>query len=107
MKIYSDSRFCICFENTIHPGYNTEKLIHAKTAGCVPLYWGSQKVDDDFNSRSYLNMADFPSMDAFVERVIEIENDPTKLAAIQGEPLFNAVPSLEPMLHNLKRVFEG
>jgi alpha(1,3/1,4) fucosyltransferase len=105
MRIYSDYRFCICFENTIYPGYNTEKLIHAKTAGCVPLYWGSQKVDVDFNSRSYLNMADFPSMDAFVERVIEIENDPAKLASIQSESLFNTLPSLEPMLLDIKRVF--
>jgi hypothetical protein len=30
----SEYRFNICFENTNYPGYYTEKLIHAKAAGC-------------------------------------------------------------------------
>lgn len=32
--------FNVCFENSDHPGYVTEKLIDAIVAGCVPLYRG-------------------------------------------------------------------
>jgi alpha(1,3/1,4) fucosyltransferase len=30
------------------PGYVTEKLFHAKAAGCVPIYWGAPDVELDF-----------------------------------------------------------
>jgi hypothetical protein len=36
-----DYRFCIAYENQASPGYTTEKLLHAKAAGCVPIYWGA------------------------------------------------------------------
>jgi hypothetical protein len=41
-EFLKNHQFCICYENTQQPGYVTEKLLHAKLAGCVPLYWGSK-----------------------------------------------------------------
>jgi hypothetical protein len=32
--------FTLTFENTDYPGYVTEKLFHALSAGSIPLYWG-------------------------------------------------------------------
>ena len=32
-------RFNICFENSITEGYVTEKLLEAKAAGCIPIYY--------------------------------------------------------------------
>jgi hypothetical protein len=34
-------KFNICPENSNAPGYVTEKLFEAISAGCVPIYWGS------------------------------------------------------------------
>jgi len=42
MDIISDYKFNICFENSIHPGYYTEKLLHAKVAGCIPIYYADE-----------------------------------------------------------------
>jgi len=38
MDIISNYKFNICFENSIYPGYFTEKLLHAKIARCIQLY---------------------------------------------------------------------
>ena len=40
MKTLSRYTFALAFENTDYPGYITEKLFHALSAGAVPLYWG-------------------------------------------------------------------
>lgn len=34
-------KFCIAMENSISPGYVTEKVFDALAAGCVPVYFGS------------------------------------------------------------------
>jgi len=44
-----DYKFCIAYESGSSPGYCTEKLLHAKAAGCVPIYWGDPLVEHDFN----------------------------------------------------------
>ncbi|NBU75048.1 MAG: hypothetical protein EBS30_07495, partial [Planctomycetes bacterium] len=47
---FAEHKFTLSFENSQAPGYLTEKLLHAKMAGCVPLYWGT--IDTDFNPQS-------------------------------------------------------
>ena len=39
MKNY---KYALCFENSYHPGYITEKIFDAFSAGTIPLYWGSE-----------------------------------------------------------------
>ncbi|NBR61256.1 MAG: glycosyltransferase family 25 protein, partial [Actinobacteria bacterium] len=58
MKInyLQNHKFNICFENHSEPGYITEKLLHAKLAGCVPLYWGDVGAQIDFNKNSFINL---------------------------------------------------
>ena len=98
-------KFNICFENTDFPGYNTEKLIQARVAGCIPLYWGSTAVDRDFNPAAYLNMADFPSEDAFVEKIKQVDNDPAMASAILNAPLFaDYTPKFESVLEKLNGI---
>ncbi|WP_181882648.1 MULTISPECIES: glycosyltransferase family 10 domain-containing protein [unclassified Helicobacter] len=37
-------KFNLCFENSSYPGYMTEKLIQAFSAGCIPIYWGDTSL---------------------------------------------------------------
>lgn len=87
-NILSNFKFNICFENTDHPGCHTEKLLHAKVAGCLPLYWASAECKQDFNTKSFVNLHDFPSMDAFIERIIELDQNEEAYNAITSEYLF-------------------
>lgn len=49
-------KFNICFENASYPGYLTEKLWDAFSAGCIPIYWGdtSLRCDLDLESKKYI-----------------------------------------------------
>ena len=68
-------KFNIAFENASLPGYTTEKILEAMRARCIPIYWGSPQVHTEFNPRSFLNHADFPSEEALLDRIIAIDRD--------------------------------
>jgi len=40
VDIYKNYRFVLAFENSIEPGYVSEKLVTALTAGAIPVYYG-------------------------------------------------------------------
>jgi hypothetical protein len=82
-------RFAIAFENTSHPGYTTEKLPDALYAGTVPLYWGDPDVAADFNTRRFLNLASYSSMEELADNVARLEGDPRAWRAMQEQPAFN------------------
>ena len=48
--------FTIAFENCDHPGYITEKIIHAFIAGTIPLYWGGgDYLKETFPADCFIN----------------------------------------------------
>ena len=86
-------RYNICFENSIYPGYCTEKLLQAKVAGCVPIYYGCKESENDFNEKCYLNLINY-SMEEFVEKIIKIDDNKDEFIQIVSEPLFSKKPDL-------------
>lgn len=89
LAFLEDYKFSITYENQRGPGYITEKLLHAKAAGCVPIYWGgvcerqSQDVAQDFNPAGFLD-ANQLSGDALVAAVRDVENG--RWATMAAEP---------------------
>ncbi len=81
-------KFTIAFENAAYPGYTTEKLYHAMLAGTLPIYWGNPLVHRDFNTGSFLNAHDYPSIDALVARIIEIDRDDALYLQYMREPWY-------------------
>ena len=45
-------KFSICFENSSHPGYITEKLVQGFAAGTIPIYWGAYDINSIFNEKA-------------------------------------------------------
>lgn len=68
-------KFSICFENSSHAGYTTEKIVEAFAAHTIPIYWGDPKVSLIFNGDAFVNVNEYDSMDEVVEKVKEIDND--------------------------------
>jgi len=69
-------KFCITYENSSGQGYVTEKLLHAKAAGCIPIYWGDPKVNRDFNTKGFIVAQDFKTPGELIEAVRRVdEND--------------------------------
>lgn len=75
-KFQSQYKFTIAFENDATDGWVTEKMPDAIRAFSVPIYYGDPNVNQDFNSKSFINVADFGfDLDKVVERIIELDND--------------------------------
>lgn len=92
-------KFTIAFENSSHPGYTTEKLPQPMWANSLPIYWGDPLVHLDFNPRSFLNYFDYGSMEALIERIVEVDRDDALYAQYLREPWYhgNRMPeALEP-----------
>lgn len=107
LDLLREFRFNLCFENSIHPGYYTEKLLHAWAAGCVPLVHVDPWYTRDFNARALVNRLDVPTLDEFVDRVAALEADETARAAIVAQPLLTVRPTLEPVVAFLRGAIEA
>ena len=105
LNVISNYKFNICFENSISPGYHTEKMIHAKTAGCLPLYWADNNCEKDYNKDSFLNLYNFNNLDEFVEKIIHLDTDDSAYNAITSEYLFkDKEPSLDFIKNQLIKI---
>lgn len=95
-------KFSICFENSSMPGYTTEKITEAFAARQVPIYWGDTRITEVFNSKAFINVADFPSLEAVVEEVKRLDNDEDAYLAMLREPAWNAdIHSIDVFQHKL------
>jgi hypothetical protein len=92
-------RFSVAFENTIHPGYVTEKILHPLAAQSVPIYWGCSEVAADFNPAAFIDARDYPSLDALADDVMAIDADAARWQRIVTAPVFHdggVPPALRP-----------
>lgn len=92
LKILSRYKFSMCYENSSYPGYVTEKLLHAKIAGTVPIYWGNQTFAMDFNPNCcvFFN-GDY---DKLVSDVRRLDEDDAAYAEMVSQPLFRKLPDI-------------
>jgi len=81
-------QFCICYENSVASGYVTEKLLHAKMAGCIPLYRGASEAVQDFNPNGFVHVKDGQDV---VQLVQDLEADPERLALMAATPALDSV----------------
>lgn len=68
-------KFSFAFENTIHPGYTTEKIVQSFAAGTIPIYWGDPCIAETFNTEAFINCADYPDWESVAKRVKEIDQN--------------------------------
>jgi hypothetical protein len=58
-QILKKYKFAICFENTIFPGYITEKLFDCLLCGTIPIYFGASDVEDYIPDDVYIDFRKF------------------------------------------------
>ena len=78
-----EHEYCLCYENSVAPGYVTEKLLHAKLAGCIPLYRGSAEAAIDFDPEGFVQIQEGQDI---VEVVKALDLDSEKKRRIRGMP---------------------
>lgn len=86
---FSERRFSISFENGQAPGYITEKVLHAKIAGCIPLYWGDAKTDSDFVPHSFINVSAVSDPQKLVQIIQSLESRPDICEQLAATPILD------------------
>jgi GR25 family glycosyltransferase involved in LPS biosynthesis len=70
-------KFCLAYENSSSQGYTTEKYLHAKAAGCIPIYWGDPKFERDFDIDGCIDARRFSTPEELIEAVRKIDETPS------------------------------
>ena len=68
-------KFNIAFENSVSPGYTTEKIMEAYAAQSIPIYYGNPTVETDFRLNSMVRIKDESDIDRAIEEIIRLDND--------------------------------
>jgi hypothetical protein len=93
-ELLQNYAFNLCPENSLYPGYVTEKIPEAFYAGCIPLTWVDSNVVCDFNPKAMINLMpmvheDFLGFKKFLSSSISHKN-------LAEQSLIIRTPSLEP-----------
>ncbi len=112
LALLRESKFTIAFENESRSGYTTEKIAEPMHAQSLPIYWGNPDVGLDFNTRSFINVHDWPSMEAAIEHIIEVDRNDELYLEYVRQPWFlgnrvNRYVDSENLLSWFGRVFNN
>lgn len=80
-------KFSLTFENCSHVGYTTEKIVEAFAADVIPIYYGNPEIGKEFNTKAFVNIHDFASLEDAVKRIIEIDQNDDLYRQIKAEPI--------------------
>jgi len=103
-ELLQDYAFNLCPENTLYPGYITEKIPEAFNAGCLPITWVDTNIQCDFNPAAILNL--LPLTHENFSSFAEMIHSKQYLDNFSEQALIIRQPSLEPFkvfLHEILR----
>jgi alpha(1,3/1,4) fucosyltransferase len=81
-----DFKFSIAFENSSFPGYTTEKIYHPMLANSIPIYWGNEEINKDFNTKSFVNYHDYNDTKKVIDKIIDLDTNNKKYLKMLKEP---------------------
>ena len=57
------------------------------SAGSIPIYWGSNRVAEEFNEKAFINANKLKGQE-LLDRIVEIDQNDELYRAIINEPVF-------------------
>lgn len=84
IRAIQDYKFTFAIENSSSPGYVTEKIVDPMVAHSVPIYWGSERVAEDFTG-GFINLHNMTEDDA-IDYIIELDRDHDKYNSLYKQP---------------------
>ncbi|WP_340300728.1 glycosyltransferase family 10 domain-containing protein [Roseobacter sp. HKCCD5988] len=100
-NILKKYRYNVCPENSLGPGYYTEKVVEAYAAGCIPIYWCDQNCSIDFNKNSFINSYDYVNIRGYD---LSILNKKQRLKSMYIQPLIIDTPKLDSIFKFLEKL---
>jgi len=74
-KILKGFKFTICFENSIFPGYITEKIFDAIFAGSIPIYLGAPDIKKYVPADVFIDFRDFKNYNDLYNFILSIDEE--------------------------------
>jgi len=84
----SNYKFILSLENSQDDTYITEKITHGFLANTIPIYWGSPRINDYFNSERFININSNDDIDAVIKKIVELINNPTEYLNMVNKPVY-------------------
>jgi len=104
MEFISPYKFMIAYENTSYPGYVTEKIFECFFTNTIPIYWGSNCVERDFNSNRIIDRKSFKSDEDMISYVLYLDQDNEAYQRFIKQPIF--VDNLSTIFFDENRVYQ-
>lgn len=101
-KVLADYSYNLCPENSLYPGYYTEKILEAFGSGCLPLTWVDYNVAHDFNEQAFINLLPFASQ-GYVG-ALDILDDPQAVERFAQSALLTRRPTVEPLREYVRKM---
>lgn len=76
LEFIAGYKFNLALENSVMPGYVTEKILEPFAAATVPIYWGSEAAVSDFNPEAFVNVRDYATNDSLIAALRRLDTDP-------------------------------
>lgn len=89
IQFQKDYKFCVAFENTKQRGYTTEKILQAYQSNCIPIYFGNDMIQQDFNPETFINAHDFNSTQELIDYIIRVDTDEQLYKSYFGKPIYS------------------
>jgi hypothetical protein len=70
-------------------GLISEKLVEPFVSGTIPIYWGSEIVSKEFNSKTFLNYYDFKNENDLIDKIIELDKNDNLYNSYFKEKILN------------------
>jgi hypothetical protein len=95
VEFFRRYKFTLAIENTIWPGYTTEKLVDPMFAASIPIYIGDPLAAHSFDPKSYIDFGCFRNMKEMFEFVREVDNNRDLYLKMLAAPFYrnNEIPA--------------
>ena len=102
MKKYA---YNLCPENSLFPGYYTEKIPDAFLGKCLPISWADQNINYDFNPQAFINLLDYTS-DNYIE-IMNLLKDDFFLKKYSTQPLLLKRINLDTEIRFIEKILNN
>ena len=97
-------KFILAFENTLYPGYITEKLIESWAMEAIPLWSGPRLGSELFNHNAFLNLEPHHTIEEFCGKVGALAQDWEWWMKAAATPLLRREPEVNQIRAAVSRV---
>lgn len=96
VEFFKKYKFTLAIENSIWPGYETEKLVDPVYAGSIPIYVGNPMARATFDTASYVDATNFGTLKEMLEFVREVDNNRDLYFSMLSAPFYrdNRIPDV-------------